>query len=58
MHDINKPITLEDLTNPDKISNEMKSFEKKDSLIKKRETALKRNLKKRKKKQDITKRKK
>ena len=30
MHDINKPITLEDLTNPDKISILMKSFVKKD----------------------------
>ena len=50
MHDIDKPITLEDLTNPDK--NQlflMKSFERKDSLIKSREAALKRNLKKRKK---------
>ena len=50
MHDIDKPITLEDLTNPDK--NQlflMKSFEKKDSLLKNREEALKRNLKKRKK---------
>ena len=50
MHDIDKPITLEDLTNPDK--NQfflMKSFEKKDSFIKSREAALKRNLKKRKK---------
>ena len=45
MHDINKPITLEDLTNPDKIKK-MKSFDKKDSLLKKREAALKRNLKK------------
>ena len=50
MHDIDKPITLEDLTNPDK--NQlflMKSFEKKDSLLKSREVALKKNLKKRKK---------
>ena len=50
MHDIDKPITLEDLTNPDK--NQfflMKSFEKKDSLIKSREAALKKNLKKRRK---------
>ena len=49
MHDIDKPITLEDLTNPDKnqIFN-MKSFEKKDSLLKSREAALKKNLKKRK----------
>ena len=49
MHDIDKPITLEDLTNPDKnqIFN-MKSFEKKDSLLKSREVALKKNLKKRK----------
>ena len=50
MHDIDKPITLEDLTNPDKNQTFlMKSFEKKDSLIKSRELALKRNLKKRKK---------
>ena len=50
MHDIDKPITLEDLTNPDK--NQfflIKSFEKKDSLLKSREVALKKNLKKRKK---------
>ena len=50
MHDINKPITLEDLTNPDKkIKELMKSLEKKDSLMKKREASLKRNLKKEKK---------
>ena len=50
MHDIDKPITLEDLTNPDKNQSfEMKSFEKKDSLLKNREIALKKNLKKRKK---------
>ena len=50
MHDIDKPITLEDLTNPDKNQfSLMKSFEKKDSLMKSREAALKRNLKKRKK---------
>ena len=48
MHDINKPITLEDLTNPDKTRSAMKSFDKKDSLNKKREAALKKNLKKRK----------
>ena len=46
MHDINKPITLEDLTNPDKINLLMKSFVKKDLLLKKRQAALKRNLKK------------
>ena len=45
MHDINKPITLEDLTNPDKTRFAMKSFDKKDSLNKKREAA-KKNLKK------------
>ena len=33
----------------------MKSFEKKDSLIKSREAALKKNLKKRKKSQNIKK---
>ena len=56
MHDIDKPITLEDLTNPDK--NQfflMKSFEKKDSLIKSREAALKKNLKKRKKLKKVNK---
>ena len=57
MHDIDKPITLEDLTNPDKDQLLMKSFEKKDSLIKIRETALKKNLKKRKKFKIIIKRK-
>ena len=41
MHDINKPITLEDLTNPDKIKKEMKSLKRKISFLKKRETALK-----------------
>ena len=35
----------------------MKSFEKKDSLIKIRESALKKNLKKRKKFKNLTKRK-
>ena len=49
MHDIDKPITLEDLTNPDKNQYLMKSFEKRDSLVKIRETSLKKNLKKRKK---------
>ena len=49
MHDIDKPITLEDLTNPDKDQFLMYSFEKKESLLKIRETALKKNLKKRKK---------
>ena len=29
MHDINKPITLEDLTNPDKTSFKMKSLTQK-----------------------------
>ena len=53
MHDINKPITLEDLTNPDKIKKIMKSFEKKDLLFKKREAALK--FKKRKKNKLLTK---
>ena len=48
MHDIDKPITLEDLTNPDKNQFLMKSFVKKDSLLKSREAALKKNLKKRK----------
>ena len=57
MHDIDKPITLEDLTNPDKDWFLMKSFEKKDSLLKIRETALKKNLKKRKKFKTSTKRK-
>ena len=49
MHDINKPITLEDLTNPDKKQKIMKISEKKDSFIRDREAALKKNLKKRKK---------
>ena len=57
MHDIDKPITLEDLTNPDKDQILMKSFEKKDSLLKIRETSLKKNLKKRKKFKNLTKRK-
>ena len=45
MHDINKPITLEDLTNPDKTRTIMKSFDKKDSLVKEREAALKKSKK-------------
>ena len=57
MHDIDKPITLEDLTNPDKDQYLMKSLEKRDSLFKIRETALKKNLKKRKKFKPLTKRK-
>ena len=57
MHDIDKPITLEDLTNPDKDQFLMKSFEKKDSLLKIRETSLKKNLKKRKKFKNLIKRK-
>ena len=57
MHDIDKPITLEDLTNPDKNQFLMKSFEKKDSLQKSRVIALKKNLKKR-KKADLKKKKK
>ena len=57
MHDIDKPITLEDLTNPDKDQFLMKSFEKKDSLLKIREFALKKNLKKRKKFKTLTKKK-
>ena len=57
MHDIDKPITLEDLTNPDKDQHLMKSLEKRDSLFKIRETALKKNLKKRKKFKPLTKRK-
>ena len=57
MHDIDKPITLEDLTNPDKDQFLMKSFEKKDSLLKIREISLKKNLKKRKKLKTLIKRK-
>ena len=57
VHDIGKPITLEDLTNPDKNQFLMKSFEKKDSLLKIREAALKTNLKKRKKFKKIKKKK-
>ena len=50
MHDIDKPITLEYLTNQDKKQLFlMKSFQKKDYLLKNREEDLKRNLKKRKK---------
>ena len=49
MHDIDKPITLEDLTNPDKNQFLMKAFEKKGSLLKIRDAALKKNLMKRKK---------
>ena len=56
MHDIDKPITLEDLTNPDKDQFLMYSFEKKDSLLKIRETSLKKNLKKRKKIKTLKKR--
>ena len=56
MHDIDKPITLEDLTNPDKEQKRMKSFEKKDSLLKIRVAALKKNLKKRKKFKKLKKR--
>ena len=41
MHDIEKPITLEDLTNPDKVNQLMKSSYKKDSLFIKREVELK-----------------
>ena len=54
MHDIDKPITLEDLTNPDKDQFFMKSFEKKDLLLKIREEALRKNLKKRKKFKKLT----
>ena len=57
MHDIDKPITLEDLTNPDKDQFLMKSLENKDSLLKIRETSLKKNIKKRKKFKTLTKRK-
>ena len=44
MHDIQKPITLEDLTNPDKI-NTNENFTKRTSLLRKN-LALKNNLKK------------
>ena len=57
MHDIDKPITLEDLTNPDKDQLSMKSFEKKDLLLKIREIALKKNLNKRKKIKPLNKKK-
>ena len=57
MHDIDNPITLEYLTNPDKDQFLMYSFDKKDSLLKIRETALKKNLKKRKKIKTLKKRK-
>lgn len=49
MHDIDKPITLEDLTNPDKKQFKMSSLIKKDSRLERREKALKKNLNKRKK---------
>ena len=50
MHDIEKPITLEDLTNPNKkLISHMKSLLKKDSSFKTRENLLKKNLNKRKK---------
>ena len=47
MHDIDKPITLEDLTNPIKTNFNMKSFVKEDSLLKTRDFTKK--FKKRKK---------
>ena len=50
MHDIEKPITLEDLTNPDKNQINMSIMRvRKDARFIKREIALKTNLKKRKK---------
>ena len=49
MHDIDKPITLEDLTNPDKKQLSMSSLNKKDSRLLGREKALKKNLDNRKK---------
>ena len=50
MHDIDKPITLEDLTNPDKNQINMSILRvRKDARFIKREIALKINLKKRKK---------
>ena len=50
MHDIHKPITLEDLTNPDsKKLILMKIAEKKEKSLLGKELALKSNLKKRKK---------
>ena len=50
MHDLDKPFTLEDLTNPDKDQIIMKKVRaQKDAWLIKREIALKSNLKKRKK---------
>ena len=53
MHDIDKPITLEDLTNPDSDKDQLQmsgaSAQKDARLIIRREIALKKNLKKRKK---------
>ena len=50
MHDLDKPITLEDLTNPDKDQIIMSKVRaQKDAWLIKREIALKSNLKKRKK---------
>ena len=50
MHDIDKPITLEDLTNPDKSQISMREILKKVKQIKLRGDSLKKNLKKRKRK--------
>ena len=50
MHDIDKPITLEDLTNPEKNQINMSIMRvRKDARLIKREIALKSNLQKRKK---------
>ena len=48
MHDIEKTITLEDLTNPNKKLILMKSALKKESSLDRKELALRSNLKKRK----------
>ena len=50
MHDIDKPITLEDLTNPDKSQFPMKESLRKVKQLKLRGDSLKKNLKKRKRK--------
>ena len=45
MHDIDKPITLEDLTNQIKANFKMRSFAKKDFLLKDKEGLIKKEFK-------------
>ena len=49
MHDIQKPITLDDLTNPDKKLIFMKDYQRKEASLLRKDLALKKNLRKRKK---------